>query len=152
MKLRTEIVSGAEEEIIIRAPELNEKTERLLRLISSAIGSVSELALGYNGEEHFVPISELLFFETDGDRLCAHTAERMYGCSLRLCELHKLLPSTFVRASKSCIANTAEVSSISRSLSGVGTVSFRGTHKTVCLSRMYYKSFHDTIEETRLKK
>lgn len=49
MKLRTEIVSGAEEEIIIRTPELNEKTERLLRLISSALGSVSELALGYNG-------------------------------------------------------------------------------------------------------
>lgn len=152
MKLRTEIVGGAEEEIIVRTPELNDRTEHLLRIIGDALGCCSELALDYNGEEHYVQISKLLFFETDGSRLCAHTAERMYGCSLRLCELHKLLPSTFVRASKSCIANTAEVSSIRRSISGVSTVSFRNTHKTVCLSRMYYKSFHDTIEETRLKK
>lgn len=150
MRLRTEIDPNAEEEIVIRTPQLDDRTERLIRLISDSLNCVNELALFYGNEECFVPIRSLLFFETQDGKVRAHTVSRMYSCDLRLCDLEKLLPRSFARASKSCLANTAEVSSISRGLSGVGTVKFKNTDKTVFLSRMYYKNFHDIIEETRL--
>ena len=149
MRLRIEIAPDCDEELVIRAPALTEELQRLERVISDNLSQGGELSL-QNGEvECFVPISELLFFESGNGKVQAHTADAMYDCRFKLFELEQLLPARFARASKSCLADTTKVSSITRSLTGASEVCFKGCNKRIFVSRMYYPSFREKISETR---
>ena len=114
------------------------------------IGAGGEICLHLEDEEFFVPYGETLFFETDGARTAAHTAKAMYYTELRLCELADILPYSFIRVSKSCIVNSAAVSSITRNVTGSSEVRFRGGKKTY-VSRKFYKDLIERIRETRLR-
>ena len=53
-----------------------------------------------------IPLSdEIYFFETEGRELRVHTADRIFTCSYKLYEREELLPGSFMRISKSTIAN-----------------------------------------------
>ena len=150
MKLKVEI-GAQEDEIILRAVHLTDEISRLQQQILTLMGERAELTLYYGQQECYVPCEDILFFETAGGKVQAHTAEHMYDCSYRLYELEELLPRSFMRASKSCLANTAKVSGLTRSFTGGSEVSFRNCHKQVFISRMYDKAFREKIRETRLK-
>ena len=152
MKLKIEISPGCEEEIIIRAPEANEKIQRLRRLIEDELGRAGELTLHDAGKEYYLPYSEILFFEANAGKVYAHTDKAFYVCQMSLTELCGVLPRSFARASKSCLINTAAVYSVRRSPTGIGEVEFISGKKKVYISRMYYKTVKEIIEETRLKK
>ena len=152
MKLKVEIDSGAEEEIVIRVRELDGRTSGMIDQISRMIFAPGELAVSDGERDVFVRISDCLYFDTCDGRVAVHTADGDYFSQLRLFELAEILPKVFVRASKASIVNTAKISSISRSLTGVAEVGFFGTRKTAPVSRMYYHSVKDIIEETRLAK
>lgn len=152
MKLRIEIDPDSQEEILLRAPAVTDEVRRLQTVIAEALSRKLELALQLGERECYIPCDEILFFETTERRVSAHTAEHMYFSPLKLCELEELLPRTFVRASKSCLVNTAHIAAINRSLTGASEILFKGTGKKIYASRMYYKIVHDTIEETRLRK
>lgn len=152
MKLRIEIDPDSPEEIVLRAPAITEEISRLQEAIADALSQKLEFALQLGEQECYVPCSDILFFETVDRRVSAHTAEHMYFSSMKLCELEELLPRTFVRASKSCLVNTAHISAINHSLTGASEILFKRTGKKIYASRMYYKLVHDTIEETRLRK
>ncbi len=152
MKLRIEIDPDSPEEIVLRASAITEDIRRLQTVIADALSQKEELALKLGERECYVPCDEILFFETVDRRVSAHTAEHMYFSTLKLCELEELLPRTFVRASKSCLVNTAQISSVNHSLTGASEISFKKTNKKIYASRMYYKLVHDIIEETRLRK
>ena len=151
MKLRIEIDPSGEEEVVIRAPEISDKIRRLQETIDREMKGSEEIAVRKDGEECYLRYSDLLFFETDGSRVTAHTADDCFICPLRLHELETLLPRTFTRASKSCLVNTAHIRSISRTPTGVSTATFAKSDKTVYISRMYYKIVREIIEETRLR-
>jgi len=74
----------------------------------------------------------------------------MYFTDKKLYELERLLPSTFMRVSKSCILNVAEIASIDRNLTGASEVTFRNCGKKVFVSRIYYKVLREKIEQMRL--
>ena len=150
MRIRIEIEYGAEEEIILRAPRITEEIRELQEKIADAAHSVGEIALQSGDTELFLPYSEILFFETSGGKILAHTAGDCFVCPLRLYELETLLPLAFVRASKACLLNTSRVYSITRSLTGVSEVCFTGSTKRTSVSRMYYHTVRDRIEQTRL--
>ena len=152
MKLRIEIDPDSQEEILLRAPAVTDEVRRLQTVIAEALSRKLELALQLGEQECYIPCDEILFFETTERRVSAHTAEHMYFSPLKLCELEELLPRTFVRASKSCLVNTAHIVAINHSLTGASEILFKGTGKKIYASRMYYKIVHDTIEETRLRK
>lgn len=151
MKLRIEISDGLPDEVVIRSSSCSDEVKRLQLAFESVMGR-SELALTSGGSEFFVPVSRLLFFETDDGRVAAHTADRMYYSDEKLYELEKLLPHSFVRVSKSCILNSEKVESINRSVTGTASVTFSGSYKKAYISRMYYKILKDIIYETRLSK
>lgn len=150
MRIRIEIGEGNEEEIVLRAPEITEEVREVRQRIADALHSVGEIALQSGDSEIFLPYSEILFFETSGGKICAHTADDCFVCSMRLYELEKLLPSFFVRASKACLLNTSKVFSITRSITGVSDASFVGSSKRAPISRMYYHAVRDKIGQTRL--
>lgn len=152
MKLKIEISPGCEEEIVIRAPEMNGRIYRLQSAIESALERSDALALYDAGKEYYIPYGQIIFFEANAGRVFAHTDKAFYLCPLSLAELCETLPRTFVRASKSCLINTAAVYSITRSPTGVGEAEFVSTKKKAYISRMYYKTVRETIMETRLKK
>lgn len=151
MKFRIEIEPASGEEIVLRAPALTDEVQALGERILALLGEGTELALRDGERECYVPCTDILFFETADGRVSAHTAKRMYYCSHKLYELEEMLPRTFMRASKSCLANTAKVCELTRSFTGGSEARFRDSHKHIFISRMYDKAFREKIRETRLK-
>ncbi len=150
MKIRIEICDEGEEEIIVRCRDRDERISRIENVLEGLIKSRRELTLYIGNTEYYVPISDILFFETDGGKVCAHTSERMYTAPYKLFELENMLPSYFVRISKSSIANVMRIGSLSRELVGNGEITFTRSDKKTYFSRGYYKILRDRIEEIRL--
>ena len=151
MKLRIEFVPGAEKELILRAPEIDDEVRRIQAALE-AVSSPGEIALKSAGGEVFLPYRELYFFEVNGDRTYAHTAKDCFVCPMHLFELSEILPRSFCRASKSILVNAGKIRSITRSPTGVGEATFSGSEKKVFISRMYYRALRELIEEMRLIK
>lgn len=152
MKLRVEIADCDEVEVTVRCREINDEIRRIESSLRSSAEKGASLALTLGKDEYFVPYGEILFFESESGHTSAHTADRMYRSPYTLAELEALLPRTFTRASKSCVVNTALISSVSRNPVSASETSFFGTYKKTYISRMYYKAVREIIEETRIRK
>ncbi|MBR6530080.1 MAG: LytTR family transcriptional regulator DNA-binding domain-containing protein [Clostridia bacterium] len=150
MKIRTELCDT--EEIVIRTRERTERIRALEQAVEEALRGENELSLFSDSTEHFVPKASVLFFESSGGKIYAHTAERIYTAPYKLFELENILPSSFVRISKSTIANVAKISCLRRELVGNGEIGFRSCDKKAFFSRAYFKLLQYKIEETRLHK
>ena len=140
---------NAEDEIVIRCARNDERARRLEAAVRQCLSEETGISLFREDTEFFLPCKEILFFETDGRKVVAHTADNLYYTKEKLFTLEQTLPRAFVRASKSCIVNAAAVFCIRRGLTGVSEVGFRGTEKTAFLSRSYYKNLMDYLDELR---
>lgn len=151
MKIRLEISPDAEEELVIRAPCL---TDRLTRLQKDLEGTLlgEELPLTMDKTVFFVPIRDILFFETEGERVAAHTKDAAYTAAGTLCLLEQRLPRSFVRVSKSCLLNYTSVCALSRGVTGTAEARFAGTDKVAYVSRHYFANLQTLIYETRIRK
>ena len=136
-----------EPEMIIRAPRLTEDVARLQQLILEQ--KMTPLTFYKDRSEYFVDVSEVLFFETDGEKIYGHTREEAYEVRQKLYELEEILPVAFCRVSKSTIVNTKQIYSIEKSFSGTSTVNFYQTHKQVHVSRHYYQLLKERLKEMR---
>ena len=108
-----------------------------------------EISFFKENTEYFVKLSAVLFFETDGREVHAHTAAEVYRTPRRLYELEKILPACFMRVSKSTILNLRQIYALDRTLSAACTVSSSNTHKQVFVSRRYYPALRHRLEERR---
>ena len=151
MKIRIE-PTDLDEEIVIRCKSPETKGEMLREAVLNAVRSTWELLLYLGTTEYYVPRDDVMFFETSDGKVYAHTAERMLRCEHKLFELCDIMPSYFVRISKSAIANVKLISSLSRELTGNGCITFRDSDKSVYFSRAYYRQLKDRIEEVRFLK
>ena len=151
MKIHIEISDGDDEEVIIRCKERTERIDVLEAAIENALRGDGLLILCIGSTEYYIPKKDILFFETLDGKVCAHTKERMYKTSKKLFELQGIMPSYFVRISKSCIANAKMINSLRRELTGGGEITFAGTDKSAYFSRGYYNVLKDKIEEMRSK-
>lgn len=153
MKIRIEVDETlTEEEVIIRCGSLNETVQRIQHAVSE-ITSGSQRFVFYKGDvEYYLPLENILFFETDNSGISVHTIDNVYQTHYKLYELEELLPGYFMRVSKSAILNVSQIFSINRNLSSVSAVQFQNTHKQVYVSRYYYKSLKCKLEEKRLSK
>ena len=97
-------------------------------------------------------LSKILFFETADSVVAVHTATQIYETHLRLYELEKMLPGSFLRVSKSCIMNTGMIRSVRKNITGASEVEFTDSVKKAYVSRSYFKVLTDKLEEKRLKK
>lgn len=148
MKVRIELDPQMDEpEMIIRAPRLTEDVARLQQLILEQ--KMTPLTFYKDRSEYFVDVSEILFFETDGEKIYGHTREEAYEVRQKLYELEEILPIAFCRISKSTIVNAKQIYSIEKSFSGTSTVNFYQTHKQVHVSRHYYQLLKERLKEMR---
>lgn len=148
MKVRIELDPQMDEpEMIIRAPRLTEEVTRLQQLILEQ--KMMPLTFYKDRSEYFVDVSEILFFETDGEKIYGHTREEAYEVRQKLYELEEILPIAFCRISKSTIVNAKQIYSIEKSFSGTSTVNFYQTHKQVHVSRHYYQLLKERLKEMR---
>lgn len=148
MKVHIELTEGlAEPEVTIRCARADETVRRIQRFALEQAAGECRLTFYKDGAAYFFPADEVLFFETEGEHVYAHTATDAFLVKRRLYELEQALPHAFVRVSKSAIANTARVYSVARGLAGAGPVQFLGSRKQVYVSRSYYKNLRRRLEE-----
>lgn len=153
MKIKIEIdESLSEDEVLIRCRGLTEQVTEIQKAVSEVVNTSQRFVFYRGNTEYYLALDEILFFETDGDGINAHTRDNIYQTKYKLYELEDLLPGCFMRISKSSIVNTNHIYSISRNLTASSVVAFAGTHKQVYVSRYYYKPFVNKLEEKRMRK
>ena len=153
MKIKIEIdESLLEDEVLIRCRGLTEQVTEIQKAVSEVVNTSQKFVFYRGNTEYYLALDEILFFETDGDGINAHTRDNIYQTKYKLYELEDLLPGCFMRISKSSIVNTNHIYSISRNLTASSVVAFAGTHKQVYVSRYYYKPLVNKLEEKRMGK
>jgi DNA-binding LytR/AlgR family response regulator len=145
------------EEVIIRCKDVTPEIEAIARLINEG-KPINGKQAGESARRRTIPtffkddrqfylsLREILFFETDADRVFAHTAQDAFETKARLYELESMLPGSFVRVSKSSIVNIRHVLSIQKGLTRVSLITFRRSHKTIYCSRQYSHQLIDKME------
>lgn len=152
MKVKIEIDHGLpEEEIIIRCRQLDERVVQIQTAIASIAAGDRCITLKKGETSYFIPFQEILFFETEGKTVQAHTSRLLLTTEYKLYELEELLPGFFMRISKSTIVNLRHVYSVTRNLTASSVVEFHGSCKKVYVSRNYYKALIERLEEKRTK-
>ena len=148
MKLKIEITNPSEEnEVIIRCSHIDENIRKLQSYIQSL--NSPKIIFYKDQQEYFLPIEEILFFETDGEKVYAHTTNDSFRVKYKLYELEELLPRIFARASKGTIVNTTKIYAINRQLTSSSQVKFTNTHKSIYISRHYFNTLKDIINERK---
>lgn len=150
MKITVEIDDNfIEDEIVIRCREYNDKVSKIQKAVAEVTTKETKLELFKGNKEFYISIEDILFFESDGDVICAHTPEDIFVTKYKLYELEQILPWYYSRISKSAILNVKKVYSITRNITSSSAVEFEGTPKQVYVSRAYYKPLKSKIEEMR---
>lgn len=150
MKIRIEIDELLEEEeIIIRSNSLDERVQKIQSAVDEVIRAQHKLVFYKGDTAYYLKLDEILFFETEGSGIQAHTKDDIYRIKYKLYELEEMLPGYFMRVSKSAILNTRSIYAINRSVASPVVVQFQDTHKQVYVSRYYYKPLKERLVEKR---
>lgn len=152
MKVKIEIDAALpEEEVIIRCRQMDEGIIKLQAAVLDADSGDRCISLKQDDTLVFAPLKEILFFETEGKIVQAHTGDKLYDTEHKLYELEEMLPGYFMRISKSTIVNLNYIYSITRNLTASSVVEFTGSTKKVYVSRNYYKALIERLGEKRRK-
>lgn len=150
MKIRIEVDSTiSEDEVVIKCRELNDSVKNIQSKLIDILSENTNIVFLKDDVEYYLSLEEILFFETDVNRICAHTVDNVYSVKYKLYELEELLPRYFIRVSKSTILNINHIYSITTSLSSSRKVEFQNTHKQVYVSRYYYKPLKIKLSERK---
>lgn len=151
MKIKVEVVDTIEEdEVIIRCGSMNENIQKIHQYLLEQSKSSQKITFFKENQEYYFPLHEVLFFETEGTYIYAHTRDDTYRIKYRLYELEQMLSKHFIRVSKSAIVNLAHIYSINRNLTSSSLIQFRNSHKQIYASRYYYKNLRDRLNERSL--
>ena len=98
-----------ENEVVIKCSEINEEIINLQKILSTRNAINTKIELYKNNVEFYEALENIIFFETDGDVVKAHTRNNIFETKSRLYELEQILPCYFCRISKSAIVNVKEI-------------------------------------------
>lgn len=149
LKIRIEMFEGVQEEVVIRCREITPEIIRLQQLLSGNSDRSNQFLVYKGDTEYYLNVNDIIFFETDGNAVMAHTRDDVYETRRKLYELEELLGGRFQRISKSAIVNVDKVYSIKRNVTSSSAIEFQGTHKQIYVSRAYYKILREKLEEKR---
>ena len=148
MKVQIQVVDDLpEDEVIIRCGRVDNTIQKIHQYILEQSSSELKLTFYKQNQEFYFPLDDVLFFETDGEHVYAHTVNDAYRIKYRLYELEEILPSQFVRAAKATIVNIASVYSVTHSLTSSSLIQFTNTHKQVYASRHYCNELRRRLNE-----
>ncbi len=150
MKIRIQTDNTlAEDEIILHCRTENQQIRTLRNSIEDLITKSFSILACQKKNEIYLPVSNILFFETSNSLIYAHTKDDMYEVTYKLYELEEFLPGYFMRISKSAIVNIHQILSIHRNLTASSMIEFQDTHKQTYVSRHYFKVLKSRLEEKR---
>ena len=149
LKIRIEMSEDVQEEVVIRCREITPEIIRLQQLLSGDSDRSNQFLLYKGDTEYYLNVNDIIFFETEGNAVMAHTKNDMYETRRKLYELEELSGGRFQRISKSAIVNVDKVYSIKRNVTSSSAIEFQGTHKQIYVSRAYYKVLREKLEEKR---
>ena len=149
LKIRIEMFEGVQEEVVIRCREITPEIIRLQQLLSGQSDRSNQFLVYKGDTEYYLNVNDIIFFETEGNAVMAHTRDDVYETRRKLYELEELLGGRFQRISKSAIVNVDKVYSIKRNVTSSSAIEFQGTHKQIYVSRAYYKVLREKLEEKR---
>lgn len=141
--------SLAEDEIILLCRRENQQIHSLKNAMEDLITKSLSILVYQKNREIYLLVSDILFFETSGSAIYAHTKNDMYETTCKLYELEEYLPGYFMRISKSTIVNIHHILSIHRNLTASSIIEFQNTHKQTYVSRHYFKVLKSRLEEKR---
>ena len=146
MKIRIETLDTLKDnEIIITCRQMDETIFRIQQFIQEQRPAV-RLTFYKDDSEFYLPLTDVLFFETSDDMVYAHTEKEAYRIKLRLYELEDILPGNFTRISKSTILNSRKVYCINKNIASSSLVQFQSTYKQVYVSRNYLKNLQMCLD------
>ncbi len=148
MRVRIEKTKDGEpEEVVIHCRSVTPEVESMVRQLQSSGEIRPSVSFFKEDQQFYLDLKEILFFDTDQERVFAHTVMDAFETRLRLYELESILPGYFVRISRSSIVNCLHVYSIQKSLTRVCLISFRQSHKKIYGSRQYSTNLLRKMEE-----
>lgn len=146
MKINIEIDKTLDEcEVVIKTKEVNNDVALIQRALSGLMYDKGELVFEKDDTEYYFGVDKILFFETNMNKVYAHTANDYYEIKKKLYELEELLPAYFLRISKSTILNTRKVYGLTKNITASSRVDFAGSTKTVYVSRNFYKPLKEML-------
>jgi DNA-binding LytR/AlgR family response regulator len=138
-----------EPEIIIRCKNIDDRIIQIQKVIDRFNNDKLVITFYKEDKEYYLALSEIIFFETDGNDIYGHTVSETYLVKYRLNTLEKVLPDNFMRVSKSTIVNTNQIFSISYNITSSSLFQFYKSHKQVYASRFYVKDLKAKLKERR---
>jgi len=148
VKIRIELVPDLQEdEVLIRCGRVDDTVQKIQQYILEQSSLAPKITFYKQNQEFYFPLGDILFFETEGENVYAHTVNDAYRIKYRLYELEAVLPRYFTRAAKSTIVNIMQVYSIARNLTASSLVQFINSHKQVYVSRYYYQELRRRLNE-----
>lgn len=148
MKVRLELTDGTEEdEVVIHCGRVDDRIKSICRYILGNSENGPKITFYKENREYYFPLENILFFETGGEHIYAHTADDAYLIKYRLYELEKILPRSFVRVSKSAVVNIQQIYSVTRNLASSSLIQFTGSHKQIYASRSYFRELQHRLQE-----
>lgn len=118
----------------IHCPQINREVEGILQALVLTETTVA----GQAGEEtRFIPVSQVLYFESVDDKTYLYTHDEVLSCDLRLYQITEKLDEVgFVRISRSVVANLHHMYAIKREKNRTLTAEMSNGEK-VQVSRTY---------------
>lgn len=146
MKVRVEENPDMEDDVVIQYRVLTPAIEAAIMHLNHL-----EIDVVERGTHQKIAVNDIVFFESEDDKVYAHTHDKQFATRYKLYELEAYLPSSFVRTSKSSIVNIMEIEGIARSIGASSVLRFFNTHKIAYVSRLYYGPLKRKLEERGLK-
>ncbi|WP_179396155.1 LytTR family DNA-binding domain-containing protein [Lacticaseibacillus absianus] len=146
--IRVEVIPDPEAQeasVVIRGRADDPVVAQLQALLAP---TTTTLSVTQRGTEHFLPLADILFIETEGRQLQVHTATAIYVSRRTLSALIQTLPGNFMQVAKSTVINLDQVAAVTRSLSSCA-VAFRQSHKQVFASRRNVKPLLARLDARR---
>lgn len=131
-----------DDDIVILYKNRNEYIENLEKTFNN-----QKMIFYKREQEHYLDLSNIIFFETDENSISAHTNNDTYFIKYKLYELEKILPNNFIRVSKSSIVNINNIRSINRNITSSSLIEFYNTYKKLYVSRFYYRNLKERLKE-----
>ncbi len=158
MRIRIEMDDDLiEDEVVIRCRRLDDTILMIQRTLQMEMekfhqdkqGIESVIPLKKGEKEYFLPLDDILFFETENKIIYGHTNTDVFETEYKLYQLEQYLPRYFFRISKSTIVNMKKIYSITKNITSSSLVEFKDTHKKVYVSRNYYKVLLEQLRERK---
>ena len=140
-----EIDNKIEEFVELNIHEKNEFIEKIIDYIENEKYRSIKLSCYKNGKIYKVKSDDIYFVETTKNTLLIHIENDVYEYKNRLYELEKILPSKFIRISKSTILNLEKVLVYNPLLNGLMEAKLIN-NETTYISRKYLREVRERIK------